>query len=193
MSIGPSKWHVFFVTKMYRPRAKRKMYVWTCTKDDLSCNLTCYNVQYVCIVFDWGNFYAERNLCFFAPTFLIRTFTVPSQIFAVCSLQPPCRSLSWNNWLMCSHAFCVMIWFSCMAHVGGGPNVVHQLNWFFMEWWKTQALLYTPVSVWSCFTLVTKAMLLLFCIKSNFSSFKLGDIWISQNLIWEKPTLLCLV
>lgn len=92
MSIDPSKWHVFFVTKMYRPRAKRKMYVWTCTKENLSCNLTCYNVQYVCIVFDWGNFYAESNLCFFAPTFMIRT--LPSQVFAVCSLQPLVCSLS---------------------------------------------------------------------------------------------------
>lgn len=75
-------------------RAKRKMYVWTCTKGKMSCNLTCYNVQYVCIVFDWGNFYAERHLfsLFSTPTFLIQTFTVPSQIFAVCSCLPPCRS-----------------------------------------------------------------------------------------------------
>ena len=103
-------------------RAKREMYVWTCTKENLSCNLTCYNVQYVCIVFDWGNFYAERKFCFFAPTFLIPTVTVPSQIVAVCSLQPPCCILSWNNWQMCSLAVCAMIWFSCVARGGEGSQ-----------------------------------------------------------------------
>lgn len=80
---------------MYRPQElkERCMYGLVQSKN-LSCNLTCYNVQYVCIVSDWGNFYAERNFCFFAPTFLIPTVTVPSQIVAVCSLQPPCCILS---------------------------------------------------------------------------------------------------
>lgn len=45
-------------------RAKRKMYVWTCTKENPSCNLTCYNVQYVCIVLDWGTF-MKNELLFF--------------------------------------------------------------------------------------------------------------------------------
>lgn len=55
-----------FCNQMYRSQElkDRCMYVWICTKGNLSCNLTCYNVQYVCIVFDWGNFYAEWNICF---------------------------------------------------------------------------------------------------------------------------------
>lgn len=65
MSINTSKWHVFFVTKMYRPQELKERCMYGLVQKNLSCNLTCYNVQYVCIVFDWGNFYAERNFSFF--------------------------------------------------------------------------------------------------------------------------------
>lgn len=40
------------------------MYVWICTKGNLNCNLTCYNVQYVCIVFNWGNLFCSQFLGF---------------------------------------------------------------------------------------------------------------------------------
>ncbi len=45
-------------------RSKRKMYVWTCTKENLSCNLSCYNVQYVCIVFNWGTFMQKETFVY---------------------------------------------------------------------------------------------------------------------------------
>lgn len=151
MFIDISKWHVFFVTKMYRPEElKRKMYLWTCTKENLSCNLTCYNVQYVCIVFDWGNFYAEWDLLFFCCTYIsdpVLLLCHPrSLLFVHFSLSGP---------MMINHALllCVMIRFNHVAPHGEGHNTACRLNWCSMEWWNTQALFYTLVSVWSCLTL----------------------------------------
>lgn len=113
-------------------RAERKMYVWTCTKENLSCNLPCYNVQYVCIVFDWGNFYAERNLCWFFLLFFLRLHFWSTPLLcnprALLFVQPPCHSLGWNNWQMCSHAVCVWFDSAVWLILGGGHNMVDQLN-----------------------------------------------------------------
>lgn len=134
-------------------RAKRKMYVWTCKKENLSCNLTCYNVQYVCIVFDWGTFMENEPFVFshlhFWPVPLL--CHLRSSLFVHFSLH----IAVWVAATCRSAAMLLLLWFwlSCVAHLGGGHNMVCQLNWCFTEWWKTQVLFYTPVSVWSCFTL----------------------------------------
>lgn len=63
MSIDSSKWHVFFVTKMYRQQDQKERCMYGLVqKENLSCNLSCYNVQYVCIVFNWGTFMQKE--CF---------------------------------------------------------------------------------------------------------------------------------
>lgn len=83
-------------------RAKEKMYVWTCTKETLRCNLTCYNVQYNCIAFDLGNFYAETNfqllhLHFWSSPLMCH----PRPLFTSASLL---QFNLQNTWQMCSHA-----------------------------------------------------------------------------------------
>lgn len=46
----------------------------------------------------WGTFMQKEIFSFFWSC------AVPCQTFAVCSLRPPCCSLSWNIWQMCSRA-----------------------------------------------------------------------------------------
>lgn len=150
------------------------MYVWTCTKENLSCNLTCYNVQNVCIVFDWGNFYAERNIWFICTH--ISDLYLYCVIPDLCSLRPPGRCLKCKTTGRCA-ALLSVLWFDSAV-------------WLIVVEVTTKLMFYGVMTysglVHSCFSLklpyiVTEAMLLLFCIKSYFSSIKLGDIWVRQQ------------
>lgn len=76
------------------------MYVWICKKEkkkkkgNLSCNLTCYNVQYVCIVFDGGTFMQNETLVvriyIFDPSLFLCAIPDPSHML----IQLPCPCLS---------------------------------------------------------------------------------------------------
>lgn len=129
-------------------RAKEKMYVWTCTKETLRCNLTCYNVQYNCIAFDLGNFYAETNfqvlhLHFWSSPLMCH----PRPLFTSASLS---QLHLQNTWQMCSHD---VLCYDLIQLYASSCWRSHRLNWCLIEWWKPQRLFWAPVSVWSCFTL----------------------------------------
>lgn len=77
-------------------RSKRKMYVWTCTKENLSCNLSCYNVQYVCIVFNWGTFMQKECFVSSHRHFWSVLLLCHPRFLLFCSFQPPCHSFKFE-------------------------------------------------------------------------------------------------
>lgn len=164
-------------------KEEKKMYVWICTREP-NCNLTCYNVQYFCIVFDLWTFMPIEIFDLVDLVCYPRCRALPFTTHpGLSSLWPPSCCFRWNTGQMC--AFILLrdssLW---RRKCGASTELMYQ------GVIKTLG----PVSVWSGVPCkVTEAPLFLFCIKSNFSPIYMIFGWDGTTTRPERNLWKCLI